>query len=113
MYSAMIRYHEHLFPIAMHIRYWSRSKPARSVECRGQGMVEYIIVVALIAIAAIAVYSSLGKTARNQTAGIAKELSGNKSDPVLAKDSANAAAGRANDVLKEGMGRYDFSNDAK
>lgn len=74
---------------------------------------EYIIIVALIAIAAIGVYSSFGKTVRNQTAGIAQELSGNKADTALAKDSANAAAGRANDAQKEGMGQYNYANDAK
>lgn len=42
----------------------------------GQGMTEYIIVVALIAIAAIGVYASYGDTLRLQTSAIAKELSG-------------------------------------
>lgn len=81
--------------------------------CRGQGMVEYIVIAALIAIASIAVYSAFGKTARNQTAGMAKELSGNAADMDLSKTAANAAAGRANDPLKEGMGRYNYANDAK
>jgi Flp pilus assembly pilin Flp len=80
---------------------------------RGQGMMEYIIIVALIAIAAIGIYSAFGKTARNQTAGIALELSGNKADTTKAQTSANAAAGRANDPLKEGMGQYNYANDAK
>ena len=79
----------------------------------GQGMVEYIVIAALIAIAAIAVYSSFGKTARNQSAGLASELSGNKANMKLSQDSANAAAGRANDPLKEGMGQYNYANDAK
>ena len=42
----------------------------------GQGMTEYIIIVALIAIAAIAAYSFFGKTMRNQVGGMAAELSG-------------------------------------
>lgn len=74
---------------------------------------EYIVIVALIAVAAIGVYSAFGQTARNQSAGIAKELSGNKADTDLAKSSANAAAGRANDPNKQGMGRYNYANDAK
>ena len=85
----------------------------RSARMRGQGMMEYIIIVALIAVASIAVYSAFGKTVRNQSAGMAKELSGNKADTKLAEDSANAAAGRANDPNKEGMGRYNYANDAK
>jgi type IV pilus assembly protein PilA len=57
----------------------------------GQGMTEYIIIVALIAVAAIAVYQLFGATVRNQTAGIAMEVAG--------KDGSNAikAAGTAAD----------------
>ena len=44
---------------------------------RGQGMTEYIIIVALIAVAAIAVYQFFGNTVRNQTAAIANEIAGN------------------------------------
>jgi len=39
-------------------------------------MTEYIIIVALIAVAAIAVYQFFGQTIRSQTAGIAKEVAG-------------------------------------
>jgi len=91
----------------------SSSSGLRARHLRGQGMMEYIIIVALIAVAAIAVYSAFGRTARNQTAGLAKELSGNKADTDLAKDASNSAAGRANDPAKEGMGRYNYANDAK
>lgn len=42
----------------------------------GQGMTEYIIVVALIAVAAIAVYQLFGQVVRSQTAAMAKELAG-------------------------------------
>ncbi len=48
-------------------------------SCRrqmGQGMVEYLIIVALVAVAAIAVYQSFGQVIRNQTAAMAKELAG-------------------------------------
>jgi type IV pilus assembly protein PilA len=57
---------------------------------RGQGMTEYIIIVALIAIAAIAVYQLFGNTVRNQTAAIAQELAGN--DGTTARTAAGAAA---------------------
>jgi len=42
----------------------------------GQGMTEYIIIVALIAIAAIAVYSFFGDTIRGQMTTMTEELSG-------------------------------------
>ncbi len=57
---------------------------------RGQGMTEYIIIVALIAIAAIAVYQFFGNTVRSQTAAIANELAGN--DGTAARGDASTAA---------------------
>lgn len=60
---------------------------------RGQGMTEYIIIVALIAVAAIAVYQFFGNTVRNQTAAIAQELAGG--DGTAAKTAAQAAATKA------------------
>ena len=62
-------------------------------SCSGQGMTEYIIIVALIAVAAIAVYQYFGQTVRNQTAAIASEIAG--SDGSAAKSAAQTAAGNA------------------
>jgi Flp pilus assembly pilin Flp len=59
----------------------------------GQGMTEYIIIVALIAVSAIAVYQLFGTTIRSQTAGIAKEIAGSTAD--VAKANAQTAAGKA------------------
>lgn len=42
----------------------------------GQGMTEYIIIVALIAVAAIGVYTAFGKTVRGQMAVTAQALAG-------------------------------------
>ena len=60
---------------------------------RGQGMTEYIIIVALIAVAAIAVYQLFGNTVRNQTAAIANEIAGN--DGGGARTAASTAATNA------------------
>ncbi|RBP51388.1 pilus assembly protein [Arenicella xantha] len=46
----------------------------------GQGMTEYIIIVALIAIAAIGVYSQFGKAIRGQMSGMTQELGGESAD---------------------------------
>jgi type IV pilus assembly protein PilA len=43
---------------------------------RGQGMTEYIIIVALIAIGAIGVYTAFGDVVRGQTARAAAQLGG-------------------------------------
>ncbi|MSR15229.1 MAG: pilus assembly protein [Gammaproteobacteria bacterium] len=61
----------------------------------GQGMTEYIIIVALIAIAAIAAYSFFGDTLRSQVGGMATELSGQ--DGGASVTSAATAAGDAVD----------------
>jgi type IV pilus assembly protein PilA len=65
----------------------------RKAGQRGQGAIEYIIIVALIAIASIAVYQYFGETVRNQTAAIANELAG--ADGTAARTAAEAAAGEA------------------
>ncbi len=59
----------------------------------GQGMTEYIIIVALIAVAAIAVTQLFGATIRNQMAGIAAEISGTSGAAQVT--AAQAAATRA------------------
>ena len=63
----------------------------------GQGMTEYIIIVALIAVAAIGVYSYFGKTVRHQTAGMTQELAGKDSKESVKKagDAAKAATEQA------------------
>ena len=60
---------------------------------RGQGMTEYIIIVALIAVAAIGVYALFGKTIRSQVAGLAGEVAGTGS--ASAVSAASTAAGAA------------------
>ncbi len=59
---------------------------------RGQGMTEYIIIVALIAVSAIGVYSFFGKTIRNQVAGLATEISGADSQAQIAASVTSATA---------------------
>ena len=67
-----------------------RTSAARQL---GQGMTEYIIIVALIAVAAIGVYALFGKTIRNQVAGLAGEVAGTGSTSAIS--AASTAAGAA------------------
>jgi Flp pilus assembly pilin Flp len=81
---------------------------------RGQGMMEYIIIVALIAVAAIGTYSMFGKTIRNQTAGMANEIAGkNGSDAIGKAVTSSAAATKRADDTNKGMGNYNVDNDQK
>jgi Flp pilus assembly pilin Flp len=61
---------------------------------RGQGMTEYIIIVALVAVAAIAVYQTFGQVVRSQTAAMAKELAGEDGSEQsrMAQSAAESAA---------------------
>ncbi|VUZ23075.1 Uncharacterised protein [uncultured Comamonas sp.] len=73
---------------------------------RGQGMTEYIIIVALIAVAAIAVYQFFGETIRNQTAGIASEVAGQSASESI-KNAKTAADGAKTEADKtKGLDAY-------
>ncbi|CAM5790926.1 hypothetical protein CCAE64S_02686 [Castellaniella caeni] len=64
---------------------------------RGQAMVEYVIVVALVAVAAIAVYQLFGQVIRAQTAAMAREIAGEDGSEQsrMAQSAAESAAAQA------------------
>ena len=68
---------------------------AMAKKQRGQGMSEYIIITALIAVAAIGVFASFGDVIGNQTAAMAQEMSGNNgaNEVQAAGNNAQTAAG--------------------
>jgi Flp pilus assembly pilin Flp len=73
---------------------------------RGQGMTEYIIIVALIAIAAIAVFQFFGKTVRNQAAGMAAELAGQSASTQISAAQTAAASASTEANTQKGLGAY-------
>lgn len=67
------------------------------IRIRGQGMTEYIIIVALIALAAIAATSYFGQAVRHQVAAMSNEVAGTDSGGSIkaagsAADAAETAA---------------------
>jgi len=72
---------------------------------RGQGMTEYIIIVALIAIAAIGVYTAFGDIVRGQTSAAASSLAG--AEAGGARNTVQAAQAESNN---EGMRRKTLSD---
>ncbi|MBU72784.1 pilus assembly protein [Spongiibacter sp.] len=76
----------------------------------GQGMTEYIIVVALIAVAAIGVFRLFGDTLREQMGGLAQEMSGQSGSDQIgnAQDAADAAVSQAN--TKKDLSNYSTGN---
>ena len=77
---------------------------------RGHGMTEYIVVVAVVAVAAIGVYSMLGQTIRNQTAGIAQEISGNDAGAAINAATSSAAAARTQANVRKDLKNYNQDN---
>ncbi len=67
----------------------------------GQGMTEYIIIVALIAIAAIGIYSMFGDTITDQMGNMTEELSGG-----TASSDVKGATDLATQTSEKGMSTY-------
>jgi Flp pilus assembly pilin Flp len=76
---------------------------------RGQGMTEYIIIVALIAVAAIAVYQFFGQTIRSQMSAIANEVGGNSGASAMA---AAASAAKQTDAEQSAKGLAKYADGA-
>jgi len=73
----------------------------------GQGMTEYIIIVAVIALAAIAAFSFFGKTVRTQTAAMSDSLAG---DAGAAKTEVGKAKAAATGAEGEGEKNANLNN---
>ena len=74
-------------------------------------MTEYIIIVALSAIAAIAVYQYFGQSIRNQTAAVAQEISGNDGTAAQAAAAAAADKSATTAVVKRDLSNYTDNKD--
>ncbi|MEY4317694.1 MAG: hypothetical protein RI902_1502 [Pseudomonadota bacterium] len=75
----------------------------------GQGMTEYIIIVALIAVAAIGAFQFFGQTIRSQTSGIANEVAGQNAQAAIT--AARAAATNSDaERGRKGLDSYNNAN---
>ncbi len=73
----------------------------------GQGLTEYAIIVALVAVAAIGVMGFFGDTVTAQLSGIAQEVAGNdgQADQDAARDAGDNAS-NAGAQTEHNMGNY-------
>lgn len=76
----------------------------------GQGMTEYVIIVALVSVAAIGIYTLFGQTLRNQTAGLALEMSGTDATSAVAHAQSSAFTAYTNANVRKGLDNYHASN---
>ena len=90
----------------------SSKKSFAKTKQRGQGMSEYIIIVALIAVGAIGVFTAFGGTIRQQVAGLAAELSGGSGVASVTASQTAATAATTAAVKVTNMGTYTGQNAA-
>lgn len=89
----------------------SSASPSRSRRrCAGQGMTEYVIIVALVAVAAIGIYTLFGQTLRNQTAGLALEVSGQDAGTAIGNAQNNAITADTRANQRRGLDNYNAGN---
>ncbi len=88
----------------------SSQNTARRKKQFGQGMTEYIIIVALVAIAAVGVYNLFGKTVRNQAAGMAAGLAGDDTGAKAAIAAAKTASDGAKSDANNARGLKSFAD---
>lgn len=91
----------------------SRTRVVGANKQRGQGMTEYIIIVALIAIAAIGVYTNFGKTVKDQVAGVTAGLAGDTGGVNTAKSNAGKDDKAGVNQTNETSGMDKFGQDVK
>lgn len=87
------------------IRTAFRSTSSR-LKSRGQGMTEYLVILGLIAIAAIAAFSFFGQTVRSQVAGMAKEVGGESGQEGVTAAQAASAKAMTNAQANYNMSTY-------
>jgi len=87
----------------------SNFRRAFRVYQRGQGMTEYIIITALIAIAAIAAVTYFGGTARAQIGGMARELSGQSASEDISRAKNEGDQAHAEGAQEKTLSSYNNS----
>jgi hypothetical protein len=77
----------------------------------GQGMTEYIIIVALIAVGAVGVYTAFGKTVQHEVSSIALGLTGNTA-ATTETTASNTAATNAQTAADKTQGMSNFTQES-
>jgi Flp pilus assembly pilin Flp len=76
-------------------------------------MTEYIIIVALIAVAGIGTFRLFGDTMRQQVSGLAQELSGQTGSTQITAAQASAVAAASVANTKKDLSNYSEGNQTK
>ena len=88
------------------------AKRRHPVRQAGQGMAEYIIIVALVAVAGLATWELVGSSIGQSAAGVASAIAGTNANDIRtrAQKTATDAAGKAD--TRENLSNYANDNGA-
>lgn len=86
--------------------YVSRMKKTPSRRITGQGMTEYIIVVALVALTAVVAVGAFGDTIQAQFSAMSSKLVGESGDAALGAGRTAAAAAKTEAGAKDTLKSY-------
>lgn len=83
---------------------WQSGAASSRARSRGQGMTEYIVIVALVALGAIGAYQAFGKVVQGRTGEMANSLAGNDNgggSAATTTEGAQSADAQKGKTLKD------------
>jgi len=78
----------------------------------GQGMSEYIIITALVAVAGIGLFAAFGDTLQNQLAGMSQEMAGQSGADDVERAGSTAKTARSRASQAESLSNYNQQTNA-
>ena len=80
---------------------------------RGQGMSEYIIITALVAVAGIGLFAAFGDTLQNQMAGMSREMAGRSAATDIQNANGSATTARNRAAQADSLSTYNTQTNAQ
>ena len=90
--------------------YNNSRKVTSNHQQKGQGLSEYLIIVALIAVAAIGVAGFMGDAVSNQMASMAMEISGQDGSKATSNAQSKASAAESNAATSKTLSNFSSNN---
>ncbi len=83
--------------------------PSRRIQL-GQGMSEYIIITALIAVAGIGIFAAFGDTISSQAAAMAREMAGQDGSAEVQQANTQSGTAATRSQQDDTLSNYDSQN---
>jgi len=94
------------------ISHRSSAAPQPLRQQRGQGMSEYIIITALVAVAGIGLFAAFGDVLQNQMAGMSREMAGQSSTQDISDAQASATTAQNRAAQTDSLSTYNQQTNA-